>query len=160
MTHQQMQVLIQRYRRRVKPIRQKLLAFDIIMCAGYIFWWGCGLHIAGIMNASLYLSMLLTCYAVLFIYHGTGITDSIRLHADGYFANELTFPSGMYAFTAYIPFALASVYARNISLLIAITPSLILGSLTGLLWARLFGYDINKLLRTHQALRNFLRIRH
>lgn len=155
-----MQAQIQKYRSRIKPIRQKLLAFDIIMCAGYIFWWGCGLHIAGIINARLYLSLLLTCYAVLFISQGTGLTDKMRLYADGYFANALTFPSGMYAFVAYIPFALISVYTRDTSLLIAITPALILGSLTGLLWAKLFGFDLDKLMRTHQSLRNFLSIRH
>ena len=140
------------YQKQIRFIRGRLLFIDSILCAGYIFWWVCGMHMLGINSRSIYIALLLACYGILFLFEGLGISAWIRLTSDGITKHALTYPSGITILCIYVPIAIGSIYNQSYTLLMALSPSLLIGTITGLLWIKALGVDINKISEIHNRL--------
>lgn len=140
------------YQRQIRYIRAKLFFIDSLLCAGYVFWWVCGMHILGINSRAIYITLVLACYGILFLFEGIGVTSIIRLNSDGITRHAITFPSGITILCIYLPITLGSIYTRSYTLLLALTPALMLGTITGLLWAKALGININKIGEVHNRM--------
>lgn len=123
-------------------LKNKLEQLDIALCCGYIFWWGFGLHAAyGVASFMFFIGLGFLTFGAYYFLSGMGLLQKLRDYSKGYLMHPLTFPVGIIASGITLLSFLMAIYTHEYGVAIAMLPSLFLGSITGLLWAKIFNID-------------------
>jgi len=136
-------------------LKNKLEQLDNALCLGHVFWWGFGLHVAyGTESFPFFIGISCLLFGIYYLLSGLGCIQKIRNHSTGYLMHPLTFPVGIIASLIILFCFLLAIQTREYSLPIALLPSLFLGNITGLIWAKRFSADPVRLHSVYLKSRN------